>query len=1013
MNLLSKNGVRAGLMASTLLTSAGLTSAGLAMLATLAVPTLASAQDFSSGALVGHVVDGAGAPVGGAAVVVKSRAQGFERTLTTDADGQFRAPSIPIGAYSVSISKDGFQPTSDGNVQVRLGGSTSYSFTLAGAGDVDAVVVTASANPQLDFSQSSKGMTVDLETLVKQVPVGRDVTSVAFLAPGVVLGDTAFGNQPSLVGSGVSENAFYVNGLNVTNFATGIGGSTIPFDFYKTVEVKTGGISAEYGRATGGVINAVTKSGSNDFHFAVHGNWAPNGLRETSPDTFEEDKSKARSSSANTTFEVSGPIIEDRLFFYVMNQQQQSSSTTYSNEYASKYTDKQNDPFWGVKLDGYVTDKQRLEFTYLDTTRVTDRTTYGYADGVVGTTPTHTRYELGGVSWIGKYTGTITDWLTISAAYGVNHDRNSSLPSNTSDPYVYDSASLGSTKTRVGTQTSSTTTYPALMDREFWRADADVYFSLLGDHHVRLGYEDEKLTYTKYVTTNGGHYYYYYTAGASNTLGLAAGDKYVRVTTYRAGGKFEGHNQAAYIQDSWDVTDRLNLQLGVRVDKMQQSNGSGDTFAAFNHEIGPRLGFSWDPVGDKMNKVFGSYGRYYQPIAANTAYRMSSAELYFSEFYKYSGYNATTYVPTLTTQITTATNPTAVLKACPAGGVSAAGTVGCAVSADGVAPTSDNISAQNLKSTYEDEFVLGYERRFNSLWKASATLTYRNLGRTAEDAYLDAAVVRWCERNGVSGCAAQWPGDTYYLLINPGSSAVVKLNQALPGESEARTITLTSSDLALPKAKREYIGLEFAFERAFDGKWGLQGSYVISESKGNYEGGVKSDIGQSDTGITQDYDFASVMDGAYGLLPNHHGHQIKVTGSYQLTDSLMVGGNLSVIAPRYYGCIGYSPTDDLLNADYGAAAWYCNGTSTPRGSQFKTDWTTRFDVSLRYTVPTTYVPGGNLVLRADVFNLFNLRAVTEAYEYGQTDSGAIDTDYGKPTSYQAPRYVRVGFDWSF
>ena len=1005
--LFSGRVLRGRLLASSLLAGVAMFAAGATM-----APTIATAQDFSSGALVGRVNDSAGAPVAGAKVVVKSVAQGFERVLTTETDGQFRAQSIPIGAYAVTITKDGYQPSGDQSVRVTLGGASNYSFTMQAEGEVAALVVTATGNPQVDFSQTTTGLTVDLEELVKQSPVGRDITSVVLLTPGAVSGDTAFGNQPSISGSGVSENSFYVNGLNVTNFATGIGGSTIPFDFYRTVEVKTGGISAEFGRATGGVVNAVTKSGSNEFKFAVHQNFTPAGLRSTSPDTFQYQNSKYATETNSTTIEASGPIIDDRLFLYVLNQQQQTTTTTYSLVNSARYKDKQNDPFWGAKLDAYITDRQRLEFTYMDTTRVTDRTTLGYSNGVLGSTPTRTRYEYGGESWVGKYTNTLTDWLTVSAAYGKNNDRNSVLPSNSTSPYIYDYKTLGTANQRVGVQTTSSVTYPVLMNREFWRADADVFFKLLGDHHVRFGYEDEKLTYTKYSKRTGGHSYYYRTAGATNTLGLATGTKYVQVLTYNSGGMFQGRNRAAYIQDSWDVTSRLNLQLGVRLDNMAQSNGSGETFAKFDKEIGPRLGFNWDPFGDRKDKLYGSYGRYYQPIAANTAYRMSSAETYFSEYYLYSGYNASTYMPTLSSQITTTSNPSAVLKACPSGGLSSAGTVGCAVSADGVAPTAENISAQNLKSTYEDELVLGYEHRFSNLWTASAVLTYRNLGRTAEDAYLDAAVVRWCQRNGISGCASKWSGDTYYLLINPGSSAVVKLNQALPGETTARTITLTSSDLALPKAKREYIGLEMAFERAFDGKWGLQGSYVVSQSKGNYEGGVKSDIGQSDTGITQDYDFASVMEGAYGLLPNHHGHQFKLTGSYQVNDQLLIGTNMSLISPRHYGCIGLHPTDTLLNADYGAAAWYCNGVQTARGTQFKTDWTKKIDVSFRYTVPYTRLPG-ELVLRADVFNVFNFKSVTEAYEYGETDSGEVDTDYGKPTSYQAPRSVRLGFDWNF
>ena len=94
-------------------------------------------------------------------------------------------------------------------------------------------------------------------------------------------------------------------------------------------------------------------------------------------------------------------------------------------------------------------------------------------------------------------------------------------------------------------------------------------------------------------------------------------------------------------------------------------------------------------------------------------------------------------------------------------------------------------------------------------------------------------------------------------------------------------------------------------------------------------------------------------------------------------------------------------------------AFYCTGVAVPRGSKFTTDWVNKIDLSVRYTVPTTLVPAGDLVLRADIFNLFNAQSVTTAWEYGEDDEGNADTNYGKPTGYQTPRYVRLGFDLSF
>src|SRR3546814_17867799 len=99
----------------------------------------------------------------------------------------------------------------------------------------------------------------------------------------------SFGDLASAVGSSVSENVFYVNGLNITDFRQGLGSVTVPFEFYETVDVKNGGYPAEFGRATGAFVNATTKSGSNEFHGSVKFNWEPNAFKSDAPNTLFSD----------------------------------------------------------------------------------------------------------------------------------------------------------------------------------------------------------------------------------------------------------------------------------------------------------------------------------------------------------------------------------------------------------------------------------------------------------------------------------------------------------------------------------------------------------------------------------------------------------------------------------------------------------------------------------------------------------------------------------------------------
>lgn len=1018
-------GVRGRLLATTLFAGvATIAAPATVALVAAALPTMASAQDYTSGTLTGTVSDTGGSPVAGATVTVTSVAQGFTRTATTDADGQFRVPLIPIGSYRVAINANGYEPVTDSTATVRLGGESAYTFTLTTPGEVSELVITSAASPALDFAATTTGLTVDVEDLAKQVPIARNITAVTMLAPTAVQGESLFGNQPTIGGASVAENAFYVNGLNITNFDSYVGGATVPFEFYKSVEVKTGGYPAEFGRATGGVINAVTKSGTNDFMFALHGNWEPAEWASKARDTYLARNRIDYDMRKDLTVEAGGPIIRDRLFAYGLYQFRESDSRAAGITTRQYNVDTSDDPFWGVKLDGYITDEHRLEFTYFDTSRETQRDTYRYTrtdDVISDNTIGGAIYEFGGPSWVARYTGQFTDWLTLSAAYGVSEDRDSFFSSV--DPTISRVIDYRSgTAITVGPQTNSYGTDEIETKREFYRVDADIYFSLMGDHHVRMGYDNEQTTlFHANILAGpgvaGGLIYVFESAGDDPVNGdlLPAGELYADVVHLLMGGsEVEGENQSFYIQDAWDITPNLSLQLGLRYDEFQVSNLSGETAVDLKDNWGPRIGFTWDPTGDRRDKVYGSYGRYFIPPASNLSFR--GRDLYFEDFFRITSFDPATGAVVLGEQLTTTNAPNLAgfgASECPAGGYGATNAVGCLVYGNGSQEPAFSKTALDLKATYEDEFIIGYQRRMDDLWTVGARLTYRTLGDVSEDVAIDQNVIDYCVANGIAGCGSIWFGDYQYVVLNPGQTVQFYTRDPLPGQTAPTLITLTAEELGYPEPKREYLAFELSFERAFDGVWSLQGSYVASESEGNYEGTVRSEEGQTDAGSTVLFDHIGLQDYAYGLLPNHRGHQFKMFGSYQVTEQLLVGGNLSVTSPRPYGCRGLHPTEPDARA-YGAASWFCRGEPTPRGSQMESDWITRFDVSARYTVPSFGFVPGELTLRADIFNVFNLSGITELEEEGDIDpSGAANPNYGLPVGYQTPRYVRIGFDWEF
>jgi hypothetical protein len=1056
--------LRSGLMATTTICSAVFpVLAGTAVLATTAallMPSDAVAQDYTSGILYGSVKDANGNPVAGAKVVATSLDQGIARETTTAADGSFQFPLIPIGGYSVTVSAAGFNTATDDSVAVALGAKSGFDFTLQPA-EAGVVVIKGKARARLDFAQTTTGQVVDVENLTKQVPIARNVTALTMLAPSAVPGDNSFGAggtaqgnlaQASVSGASVAENVFYLNGLNITNFVNGIGGAIVPFDFYKTIEVKTGGYQAEFGRGTGGVINAVSKSGSNDWEFAIHGNYAPSSMRSHTPDTVTGTTAGAVGSRVTQSlnehiFEASGPILKDKLFIYALYSAPEYLATTAASRGVTYQETRYNDPTWAVKLDGYLTSKHHFEYTIIDTTqeRATDRFVYSPVTDVVGAYGSTAIQRFGGQSFVGKYTGNITNWLTISAAVGDAKFTQFNTTNLAAEPVVQD-ARTGTTTT-ISRQTTAASTTVSDSERKFWRADADLFFNFIGKHHVRFGMDHEETFFNNVSARNGGQNWTYRTAAAGNAHGLPVGQQYVTLRTFTGGGLFEGLNEARYIQDSWDVNDRLNLQIGYRTDDFTVFDAAGQPFSEEKGNKAWRLGFSYDPTGDKTNRFYGFYGRYYLPVPSNTAFRAASNNLDVTQSFLPVG-GATTFGALDPVTKTTALGPILVRGVNSTAGALAAcqqrfldrgiipvavGTLACQVGSQGVPPPPESISALNVESTADDEFILGYERRLNSLWKVGVVLTYRDLVTASDDMAIDAAVQAYCAANGYAmtnssgtGCRDIWTGTHQYLIANPGKDVVAVLSDPLPGETELKTLNLSAADLGYPEAERTYKALTLTFSRAWDGKWGLNGSYVLSESKGNIEGAVKSDTGQADAGITSDNDLIGFSDGAYGLLPNHHAHQLKLWGSYAVTENFLVGANYSAISGRPYGCNGPVPPSrdpDQISTFYNPPpGHYCdldgdgNYTLVPRGSAFTTEWVHRLDVSFRYTVPSDYltlINNSNLVLRADIFNLLDAHGVTEAAETGNSSSGTINADYAKASGYQTPRFVRVGFDLTF
>jgi outer membrane receptor protein involved in Fe transport len=279
-------------------------------------PAVARAQSGTAGAIQGTVNDEKGDALAGVTVIVTSPALSQTQTAITDDKGFYQVNQLPAGDYLVTFYYADKTIERSG-IHVGIGKSTpvyqKINTTEVG-GETIKIQDTA---PTIDPTSTTQGITID-KNYIKNIPVpGRTFES----ALGAAAGSQGDGVGISFSGSSSLENQYYVDGVNTTGLTYGTVGSPVINDFIEEIEVITGGYNAEYGRATGGVVNVVTKSGSNEFKGSVFGYWQPGFLTASTNPTPQNatsiDVSSDVALDADFGFELGGPIIKDKLWFYV------------------------------------------------------------------------------------------------------------------------------------------------------------------------------------------------------------------------------------------------------------------------------------------------------------------------------------------------------------------------------------------------------------------------------------------------------------------------------------------------------------------------------------------------------------------------------------------------------------------------------------------------------------------------------------------------------------------------
>ena len=1004
----------------------------------IGVNTTALAQSNTTGNIFGDIASAAGT-----SVVIENVGTGAKRTLTPDARGHFQATSLPPGQYKVQLMK-GTTVAETSQVEVLIGQGAEVNFT--GTASLAAVQVVG-ARQTIDVSNSNNGASFTAKQL-EQLPIVKDIGAIIQLAPNTTRGDYRYNGAASFGGGAASENSYYINGFPVTNPLSQLGTSQLPFNSIAQAQVLTGGFGAEFGRSIGGVVNVTTNSGTNEWEGSASYSIAPRSMRATpeniyygmtgDPANALTDGKLYRIRSENTQqvsnlgVTLGGPIIKDKLFMFLALEHIDTKSSGVSLPTSSIQTgdvgkwgwyDRADttDRYLG-KFDWNLTDNHHLELTLIGDQSKRHETLSGYDyatnthNGKVGFTADYKNESgntpVGMDDQILKYTGNLTDDLTLTALYGKGKTPHAqTLVGGGGAGSLYTVVLATPTAAAPGLtynnpQPLTSNQVPDNSEDQVISKRLDLEWKV-GNHLLRAGLDNNNLkSYGAGDFFPGGGTYSYRFTGTpltfkpcSTCAPVATGGGYGTTGYYARERIFTdvtdafSDQQAQYIEDRFQATKDVLLTFGLRNESFQNKNNLGQTFLEQNNVLSPRFGAAWDVNGDSSFKVFGSAGRYSVQIPTHLAVRGAGPSTYLQQYFTYTGVG-------------------------PDGAPIGRSNLGPQVSPDGEigTPKDPNVlAATNLKPNQQDELTIGFEKAISPALNIGAKVTYRKSKAVIDDFCDQTPIDNYAAAHGID---ASNYGGFNCASVNPGLTNELLVDYSGTGKNYTK-ITLSPLDMGFDPsqtgqpgpAQRTYTAVDLFAEHPFKNGWYGKVNYTWSRSIGNTEGQTLSDIGQTDVSATQAWDFGQLMEYAYGKLPNDRTHQIKAYGWYQLANEWTVGANFLAASGRPRSCIGSYPDASAPANAYGSASHYCNGVPSPRGSMGNLPWDHKLDMNFVYK--PEMVKG--LSLRVDVFNLLNqqhIEAMEETHNTGGTGTPVLST-YGRVLSYSDPRTIRLGAEYNY
>jgi carboxypeptidase family protein len=577
------------------------------------VATVLGAQGVQTGTIRGTVQDEQGLAVPGVTVTVTSPALQGPRVVTSDAQGNFVLPNLPPGTYEVKYELSGFATVTQ-NSNVPLGGIIQQNVTMRTAGLTETVQVVAEAPAPI--ATPVVGINIKHEE-IEALATPRTLQGIATLSPGLNE-NSPNGGQLVINGAFAFDNIFMINGVDVNDNLFANPQNLFIEDAIEETQVLTSGISAEYGRFGGGVVNAITKSGGNRFSGSGRVNFLnPSWSKET---PFEVTSNISRPDLLQQTYEgtFGGPVLRDRLWFFSAGRFASVDNPQTVRESAVQVIQADKNKRGELKLTGTVLQNHTIQGGYLNNSREVSNTSGIFS--LIGDPASLITRSLPNSYYFTNYRGILGGGMLLEGQYSQRHFefKGDGSPTSTN---ITDSPFYSPAVNAVYNKPYFCSCDPEQRNNRQITAALTNFWTASGTHQTKVGYEFFRSQRTGGNSQSGTSYVFnsdYVTDAAGKPVRDSAGrliplfipgDSSLDFYPATIGATLNIDNNSLYVQDHWAINSRWSADLGARFERVKALS-TGDILSVQNNRIVPRLGTAYDVKGNGSHIVHLTYGQY-------------------------------------------------------------------------------------------------------------------------------------------------------------------------------------------------------------------------------------------------------------------------------------------------------------------------------------------------------------------------------------------------------------------